>query len=164
MAWARSIARRWHFIEDVEQAAYLGLHTADVAAAPDMPEREFRWFASVRIRGEIIDHLRRVAHGGRRQGERNLRPREPEPESVAMAVALGRIPGRFATDDPELEAAEREAQRAALEAIERLPPRDRDILLRRLAGEPEASIAAEYKIAIPRVSQICWDAASVVKR
>lgn len=165
MQMARSIARRWSFVEDVEQAALLGLHLADVSAAPDMPPEEFRSYAAVRIKGETIDHLRRVAHGGRLQGKRALRPRNPEPESVGMAIELGLIVSRFSREsDPETQAVSLEKARSVAAQVDALPERTRDMLLRRLTGEPESEIARDYGVAIPRVNQLCWAAARSIGR
>jgi RNA polymerase sigma factor (sigma-70 family) len=166
VAWARTIARRWrHFEgEDVEQAALLGLHLADVTAAPDMPEDEFRWYAITRVRGEAIDHLRRVGHGGRKKranpGTIALRPRDPEPESVAMAVAMGLVSGT--TTEPH---AERDllAREVAKMVGDSLSERSRDVLLRRLSGEDDPTIARDYGISPTRVNQIVWLAARKIR-
>ncbi len=163
VAWARSIARRWHFVEDVEQAALLGLHLADLAAPPDMSESEFLHYASVRVRGEAIDHIRRVAHGGRYQGPLATKPHQPEPESVAMAQDMGLLPQSHSFVliarelDPEAQAIAAEdarEQQALLDSIHTLPARTQVILRRRLAGDSVKAIAEDVGISQPRVSQV----------
>lgn len=161
MPLALSIARRWRFVEDVEQAALLGLHLADVTAAPSMPEGEFRAVAWVIIRNEVIDHLRRAS--GRLRGKSPSAFRELARESVAMAVEMGLMGGHVSREpNPEVQAAERESERLVAARIDALPARSRDILLRRMAGEHEPTIARDYAITIQRVSQICWAAARSV--
>jgi RNA polymerase sigma factor (sigma-70 family) len=158
--WARSLTRRWRFIEgeDVVQAALLGLHLADVAADPDMPEIEFLAYASTRVRGEAIDHLRRVGHGGRRQGLEARRPRNPDPESIAMAIDMGLFHGATTKPDAEHHLLRGEVARR----FESLSARSKDVLWRRLTGEEEVTIASDYAISTARVSQIAWEAARAI--
>jgi len=76
---------------------------------------------------------------------------------------MGLVGSQFAREpDPETDALYRDLARSAVEKIDALPERSRDILLRRLAGEPEATIALDYGVAVPRVNQICWDAVRIV--
>jgi RNA polymerase sigma factor (sigma-70 family) len=161
---ARSIARRWHFIEDVEQAAFLGLHVADVTAPPSMPEDDFRNYAYVRIRGEVLDHLRRV--GGRVRGDEPKKPREPEPQSVAMAVTMGLIGDRASPErDPETQAIANEKLRAGREALRaaNLTDRQRLIVMRRLAGDANQDIAANLGVSEARVSQLLAEAVALIR-
>jgi RNA polymerase sigma factor (sigma-70 family) len=164
VAWARSIARRWYFEgEDVEQAALLGLHLADVAAAPDMPPTEFRRFASMRVQGEAMDYLRRLEHGRRIRGASSRKPRRPEPQAVGLAVDMGLTPGDVSRSPSPLDLAEEsEMVATVLVKVRDLPERTRDILLRRLDGENEESIASDYGVSTARVSQIAWEAARAI--
>ena len=147
----------------MEQAALLGLHLADAAAAPDMPAREFMHYASVRVRGEAMDYLRQLKHGRRVRGASSRKPRNPDPQAIGLAIDMGLIPGEVSRSPSPFDlAAENEVAAAVRVKIGDLPERTRDMLMRRLSGEQEASIAADYGVAVPRVSQILWEAAMIV--
>lgn len=152
--------------DDATQAALLGLHQADLRAAAEMTEREFVTYATFRIRGAVLDEVRAMHPEARRsRGAKPLVPRRVEPGLVEMMREAGLLPGLTFDDsgDPVLlssepspeELVERSEIVALVDAAVRaLPERTRVILLRRLAGEIEPAIAADYGVTAVRVSQI----------
>ncbi len=183
---AKSVAHRMRRIEfalayeDIRQAALMGLWLADQKAAPTMPDKSFVYFARVRIRGEIIDELRRTVPGARRlRGEAHDNPHKLDPALAAMARDAGLLPqvafDRSGNADeetefiivdakptPDQEALELEGWQAVESAIAELPDRLRGLLLKRLAGEHPIDIAKEMGVSQARVSQLTAAAVRVI--
>ncbi len=163
-------ARRWVISpDDAWQSAAIGLHQADQRAPASMPAAEFERYARWRVRGELVDELRRSVFEARRNfGREHKVPRRTETGAVEMARDAGLLPRVVVQDDgyevvamtpsPEDEAATLEALPVAQAAIDALPARARDMLMRRLSGEGDREIAKLHGISAVRVNQIVWEA------
>lgn len=142
-----------------------------------MPAVEFERYARWRVRGELVDELRRSVFEARRNfGREHKVPRRTETGAVEMARDMGLLP-RIAYEEnangdwhattltlvssdpsPEEAADMLETLGVAHGAIEALPERARDMLMRRLAGEQDRDIGAVHGLSGARVNQIIWEA------
>lgn len=116
---ARKVARRWPWLaDDAESAALYGV--AEAAAAYD-PARgiPFRVFARPRVRGAILDDLRRASVAGYRRGRHGP---PPEVESIGRRHAALADPG----PGPAVLAARADLVAALLG---RLPDRERAVVV-----------------------------------
>lgn len=163
----RASRKRWVIDpDDALQAALLGLHLADRRARVDMPESEFARLARPRIRGSILDEIRRIVHGSRYSttAKNSRHPRNPEPGAIEVAQAQGTLPFTSGYDgelvgispvlDPEAQLVARESEMALVRRIDGLPERERAIVRRRLAGDRGKDIATDHGISAARVSQL----------
>lgn len=140
--------------EDLVAAGTIGLMDAIMKYTGE-PGLQFEWYARVRIRGAILDELRRQDWLSRRTRSRQPRPGR---ESVAPRVV--------AVDDLHDQAhvaelcdedlAERHAERVALsDAVRQLPARERSIVeLHYLRGVQFKEIAELFSVSVPRISQL----------
>ncbi len=139
--------------DDLEAAALLGLWQA----VNGNPDREgFEWYLRVRVRGAVLDELRRQDWLPRRMRQRAL-------EEGAAAVAVIRMDDLSPQEreglgfalPPADELADEHRTRADLDKeIARLPDREREILERLMSGATQDMIAAEQGVSAPRVSQL----------
>ncbi len=142
---ATSVARRMRVPtgalvgqDDLASAGFLGLIDAVDRFQPDR-EVAFEAYASLRIRGAILDELRRVDDRGRAE-RRRLREAataggEPEISSYANTLSLDAIMATgdrdWAAEDEVAERHDREDLRMRVErALTSLPPRQREVLAR----------------------------------
>ena len=142
---ATSVARRMRVptgalvgADDLASAGFLGLIDAVDRFQPDR-EIAFEAYASLRIRGAILDELRRVDDRGRAE-RRRLREAataggEPEISSYANTLSLDAIMATgdrdWAAEDEVAERHDREDLRMRVErALTSLPPRQREVLAR----------------------------------
>lgn len=124
--------------DDLVSAGFLGLIDAVDRFQPDR-EVAFEAYASLRIRGAILDELRRVDDRGRAE-RRRLRESvsadgEPEISGYASTLSLDAIMATgerdWAAEDELGEGHEREDLRMRIErALSSLPPRQREVLAR----------------------------------
>jgi RNA polymerase sigma factor for flagellar operon FliA len=179
--------------DDLWSAGALGL--IDAARRFD-PSRDVRFetFAEHRVRGAIIDELRRMDHLPRRlraQVERVLTAqgrlgqslgREPTADEVAEAVGLDsdEADGLLALSMPQLQVRaevadlgeaptdrleQAEVQAALAEAVARLPERLRTLLaLHYQEGLTYREIAQVLDVSQPRVCQLHAEAVALLKR
>ncbi len=133
MPRARALARRVRLVgcavadaDDVGSAALLGLIDAVDRFEPGRGV-PFEAYASLRIRGAIIDELRRIDERGRGADP------DATPRSISLdgLLAADAAEGFLATDDEIDEPFEREDLRGRVQgALEGLPPRQREVLAR----------------------------------
>jgi RNA polymerase sigma factor for flagellar operon FliA len=124
--------------DDLVSAGFLGLIDAVDRFQPDR-EVAFEAYASLRIRGAILDELRRVDDRGRAE-RRRLREAvtaggEPEISSFTNNLSLDAIMATgdrdWAAEDEVAERHDREDLRMRVEqALTSLPPRQREVLAR----------------------------------
>ena len=142
---ATSVARRMRVPtgalvgpDDLTSAGFLGLIDAVDRFQPDR-EVAFEAYAALRIRGAVLDELRRVDDRGRAE-RRRLREAataggEPEISSYANTLSLDAIMATgdrdWAAEDEVAERHDREDLRMRVErALTSLPPRQREVLAR----------------------------------
>lgn len=131
MPLARTLARRVRVstaaadADDMASAALLGLIDAVDRFEPGRGV-PFEAYASLRIRGAMIDELRRMDERGRRATS------ETQPLSMSLDGLVEEDWQRFlATDDELDEPFEREDLRGRVQrALDMLPPRQREVLAR----------------------------------
>ncbi len=127
------------------------------------PDGEFEWYARVRIRGAILDELRRRDWATR--GMRALeRARRENGDSMAPSEGFSLIVdssavdelAASANDDSPLDAAERRSDRRALDhAVRQLPERDGAVVrMHYFEAVPFHEIAKFLRVTPARVSQI----------
>ena len=124
--------------DDLVSAGFLGLIDAVDRFQPDR-EVAFEAYASLRIRGAILDELRRLDDRGRAE-RRRLREAvtadgEPEISGYSNTLSLDAIMATgdrdWAADDEIAEGHDREDLRMRIEhALTSLPPRQREVLAR----------------------------------
>ena len=141
---ATSVARRMRVPtgalmgrDDVESAAQVGL--IDAVDRYD-PERgvPFEGYAGLRIRGAILDELRRLddrSRGERQRARVTIEDNEPEIGAYGATLSLDLIlesgDRDWAADDDESERYDRQDLRSRVEnALDGLPPRQREVLAR----------------------------------
>lgn len=160
--------------EDLVAAGTLGLFYALRASAHTCPEM-FASYARIRIRGSIVDELRRHDWSPRRRKKSqasapgttasvtSIAPRSDEPSpSVARVtvVSFDDLPATSAwlTDEsvsPLSDLLERRTHAALHAAIAQLPERERDILrMRYFQGMPSKTIAQTMGLSEARISQL----------
>lgn len=142
---ATSVARRMRVPtgalvgpDDLASAGFLGLIDAVDRFQPDR-EVAFEAYATLRIRGAILDELRRVDDRGRAE-RRRMRETvtaggEPEISAFTNTLSLDAIMATtdrdWAADDDVAERHDREDLRMRVEhALGSLPPRQREVLAR----------------------------------
>lgn len=193
-------------LDDLVQAGSLGLIDAarrfdlDQAGAGTQASAAFAVYALRRIRGAMIDQLRRddalprsdrrlqrtLELAQQRLEHRHLRPARGVEIAAEIGIGLTELrtlqarldaarPGGEpdephdaeceATLDPMLRLQLRQRAQAALDAIERLPPRDR-LVLEQLAGQEARTcdLAATLGVSAARICQIRTRAAAFVRR
>ncbi len=146
--------------QDLEAAALCGLVDALNRKGSRTPE-EFEWYARVRVRGAIMDELRKRDWAPRRVRARIRREREEgtggsEPFVVMLdSEAVDRLPAQNGGQSP-LELYEERSERLALRrAIARLSERDGTVLrMHYLDSIPFKDIAAKLNVTQARVSQL----------
>jgi RNA polymerase sigma factor (sigma-70 family) len=161
---ARRIARGVHrslprSVEygDVEAAALMGLWQS-VSGGGE--HENFEAYARVRIRGAIMDELRR-------QDWLPRRAREGDNAFSGLAVVLSDDIGKFSPAvDGGIEDAVYEGQKreALSHSLARLPDRDRRVMEGLLDGVPQNVLAAEIGVSGPRVCQIRSRALASLKK
>lgn len=158
MRMAKATARRFHrrlpsnvALEDMEQAALIGLVDA-LTKHPEATEGQshsYTWYLHVRMRGEMLDELRRQDWQQRRRGR--VLPRIVHLEDVRDGA--GR-PIDFADSSPSPEywaGVRIDAERAWRAPMD---PVDRRVLLARFKGGMlQRDIAASEGVSEPRISQ-----------
>lgn len=181
--FARSIAQRFggwlmpEHMDDFTQAAMIGV--AKAAETYDPARGSFITWAFPCARSAVVNELRRHQRHGfvvaAAPGSSKLRPRANAPIAAngscslrrrdtghyhlgeGPASACARVPESL-TRDPwaELEARALEADLVAraLEAVERLPARAREVMQARIDGEPVKATAERFGVSHQRVSQI----------
>jgi RNA polymerase sigma factor for flagellar operon FliA len=116
---------------------------------------QFEGYARVRIRGAILDELRREDWLSRRA---RARVRVADPGGVAMQPAMASFddPSNRLPEPSDGYLAERYCERVALsDAIRRLPAREgRIVELHYIDGIELTEIAAMFGVSVPRVSQL----------
>ncbi|TMB74390.1 MAG: sigma-70 family RNA polymerase sigma factor [Chloroflexi bacterium] len=130
---ARALAKRIRLVnsplaedDDLASAAVLGLIDAVDRFEPGRGV-PFEAYASLRIRGAIIDELRRTGERSRSAGDLHLQPRMlsldglVEDDWVAFLATDDGVDARFDADD---------LRRRVERALELLPPRQREVLAR----------------------------------
>jgi RNA polymerase sigma factor for flagellar operon FliA len=157
---ARSYRRRFHgntLPEEVSAAAFVGLWQAALSK-PRLPFDEFEAFASVRIRGAILDEIR--AHDPLpRRARKNLG--QIVMLSIEATQGTGnsnseenRLLAQFAVDsDVEENLFIKERLALVAPAIAQLRRRERDILARLMRRSP-VEVSRDLGISEARVSQI----------
>ncbi len=159
---ARRIARGVHrglprSVEygDVESAALLGLWQA---ASGGVEHENFEAYARVRVRGAVMDELRRQDWLPRR--------REGSPASGVVIVyddlGLTRISHEGSGAEDAL--AEKQKQEILSQSLGRLSARDRRVMERLLEGAKQSDLALELGVSAPRVSQISSRAIASLKK
>jgi len=141
---ATSVARRMRVPtgalmgrDDVESAAQVGLIDAVDRYDPDRGV-PFEGYAGLRIRGAILDELRRLddrSRGDRQRARNAAEDTEPEIGAYGATLSLDLIlesgDRDWAADDEEAERYERQDLRSRVEnALDDLPPRQREVLAR----------------------------------
>lgn len=140
--------------DDLFAAGTIGLMDALTKSVGERGPK-FEWYARVRIRGAIVDHLRKEDWLTRRQ-RREACSAGGETTMMSLdGVAESRLGIADAAESPygvlELDA----ERRALCDAIARLSPRERSVIERRFFEErPLKDIAAELGVSAPRVSQL----------
>ena len=123
---------------------------------------QFEWYARTRIRGAIIDDLRRqdwLSRGARAEAT-TANAREDSVAKSGTFVAFEDLPktcvALASQDESPLDAAERESERVLLaNAVAQLPAREASIVtMHYFEGVPFNEIAALLKVSEPRVSQL----------
>jgi RNA polymerase sigma factor (sigma-70 family) len=148
---ARGFARKLPqsvLIEDLEAAASLGLWDA---AKRDAAHEHFEWYARTRIRGAVIDELRRQDWLPRR-----ARARDPELKVLYLEQFenLDWVSSLSLAPDAE-QALERKERSAILQArISALPPREASVLRDVMEGISHKQIALSLGVSEPRISQL----------
>ncbi len=130
---ARGLARRRRLVDtpvtdqdDLASAAFLGLIDAVDRFEPGRGV-PFEAYASLRIRGAIIDELRRIDERGRSAGAAT----QPRPMSLSGLVEEEWLHFLTTTDETPDDKFEHEDLRGRVEAALRgLPPRQRELLAR----------------------------------
>jgi RNA polymerase sigma factor for flagellar operon FliA len=162
-AVVRSICRRIPHDEalrqDLNAAGMAGLLDA-LKRRGDLPADELEWYARVRIRGAILDELRKLDWASRamrvslrRSGDEQARPAGFFSITVDSA-ALEELSA--ATAESPLDSAVRHADRRALDfAVQQLPERDGAVLrMHYFEAVPFNEIARLLHVTPARVSQI----------
>lgn len=127
---------------------------ADRRAPVELPEQDFIRFARARIRGALMDELRTMTHSARRGRYR------PSPLAFSFATRNGANQSlRYQGPSPEEEAMHRQAMAERGRRFDALPERWRAVLLRIMAGERGADIAADFGVHPVRISQLTRQAA-----
>jgi RNA polymerase sigma factor for flagellar operon FliA len=144
-AMATSVARRMRVPtgalmgrDDIESAALIGLIDAVDRFDPDRGV-PFEGYAGLRIRGAILDELRRVddrSRGERRRARIVAEDQEPEIAAYGQTLSLDMLLETgdrdwAADDDESLDRYEAQDMRSRVEsALRCLPPRQRELLAR----------------------------------
>jgi RNA polymerase sigma factor for flagellar operon FliA len=142
-AMATSVARRMRVPtgalmgrDDIESAALIGLIDAVDRFDPDRGV-PFEGYAGLRIRGAVLDELRRVddrSRGERRRARIVVDDREPEIAAYGQTLSLDMLLETgdrdwAADDDESLDRYEAQDMRSRVEsALRCLPPRQRELL------------------------------------
>ncbi len=190
--WARHYAHRRQLVLDVEDLAVAGVLGLMDAAGRYDPRHgsQFKTYAEFRIRGEIVDEIRRQDWMGRTERRRQ---RQYRGEMAQLTQRLGRSPstqeladvlpftrgqveslaklehagpaeyveGQWAAPDgPDLDLREEVG-----EMLAGLPPVEATILrMHYLADKPLAAIAAVVGLSVGRVSQLHHQALARLKK
>jgi RNA polymerase sigma factor FliA len=159
--------------DDLVAAGMLGLFHALRSSAHTCPEM-FAAYARIRIRGSVVDELRRHDWSPRRRKEpvaaaaptTNVTsifpaPQAAEPRPRVAVVGFDDLPAGSAAglaDDsasPLDDVLARRAHEALHSAVEQLPQRERDILsMRYFQGMPSKAIAQAMGLSEARISQL----------
>ena len=159
--------------EDLVAAGTLGLFQALRSSAHTCPEM-FASYARIRIRGSILDELRRHDWSPRRRRDPNASANPNGPASVTaipgasippvrVRVAVvsfddlpaGSSAGLAQGSSPFDEVLERREHEALHAAVEQLPERERDIIrMRYFEGMPSKAIAQAMGLSEARISQL----------
>jgi RNA polymerase sigma factor for flagellar operon FliA len=140
--------------DDLVAAGTIGLMDA-LARYRGARDAQFEWYARVRIRGAIVDELRREDWLSRR-----ARARASGPAGhgvVPTVVAVDDLGGASRELEPrDVDLVEHHLERAALShAVTRLPARERSIIeMHYVAGIQFKEIAERFGVSLPRVSQL----------
>jgi RNA polymerase sigma factor for flagellar operon FliA len=167
--------------EDLVAAGTLGLFQALRSSAHTCPEM-FAAYARIRIRGSILDELRRHDWSPRRRRESastngngpasvtTIPGASIAPERVRVAVVsfddlpAGSSAGLAQGSSPFDEVQERREHEALHKAVEQLPERERDIIrMRYFEGIPSKGIAQAMGLSEARISQLHARATSRLK-
>ena len=105
-----------------------------------------RTYAQHRMRGAVIDGMRRMDYMTRKQ-------RAQAPAGGAP-VPLPEDPPIVAPDDPAHVVEEADLMRRTRHAIEALPPREKHVVIKSLAGEPLHAIGAELGVSESMAARI----------
>jgi RNA polymerase sigma factor (sigma-70 family) len=136
-------------LEDLEQAALIGIVDA-MRRRPNDSGPAFDWYVCCRIRGEILDELRRQDWASRR------RRKGPTPPTIVRFDDLDeRWQDRFesAEASPELIAIDRCDVAKAWRTP--MPERERAIMVARFTrGRKQEDIARDEGVSEPRISQL----------
>jgi RNA polymerase sigma factor (sigma-70 family) len=150
---ARTVFRLFPAAVEVEDLVGAGQVALVEAAQRYEPARgDFRAYASVRVRGAMLDAVRSSNVVGRRAYAKGVRvsvrslgaPIKEDGEGTLEEV----IP------DPRPSVEEIVEQRAQLAEILALPDREREVVLRAASGEQQAEIADSLSVSPSRVGQI----------
>jgi len=136
-------------VEDLEAAAMLGLWQA-VNARRD---ESFEWYMRKRVRGAIIDELRRQDWLSRRARQDSAARGEPMPR-IGWIEEIDFFELQSSVASPEEVAAKNQECRSLHAALARLPRRHRVVMEALFAGKPQKEIASELGVSAPRMSQI----------
>lgn len=142
--------------DDLESAARLGLWDA-IARGKNISPQEFSWYLRTRVRGSIIDELRRHDWLPRRQRH------SADPCSVVYLESLSDWEQECVlldsrTTDPELALGLRWKAHALERALLELEPRNRTIMRLILSGMSQLEVSAKIGVSAPRISQIVTSA------
>lgn len=134
--------------EDVEAAAMVGLWDAVTRSAE---HDGFEWYVRTRVRGAIIDELRRQDWLPRRARKRNPELGVCSLDAFESTDAISSL-----SVQPDAEQAIERKERAAIlsERLARLPEREAAIMGDVLEGLPHWQIAQAMGISEPRISQL----------
>lgn len=156
---ARSLQKRLPRVilfDDIYAASIEGLWQSALKHS-SLPPNEFEAYSIVRIRGAILDEVRRQNHGSR------YAHREGKEVSFLW---LDGLPIEFAESAIRVEStAERDV--LALElvgAVSRLPKRHRSIVTALLRGETQAEISRRLRLTQARMSQIIAEAVVMLRK
>jgi RNA polymerase sigma factor for flagellar operon FliA len=124
----------------------------------------FEWYARVRIRGAILDELRRQDWLSRRARARACDPAGGAVLPTIVAVDDLRGPPN-ALEACDVDLVERHSERAALSrAVARLPARERSVIeMHYVLGIQFKEIAETFGVSLPRVSQLHARAISMLR-
>ncbi len=139
--------------EDLDAAARMGLWEA-IARGRDITQAEFSWYWRTRVRGSIIDELRRQDWLPRRERSRE------HAASVVYFENLDRnwetlITAQLSEEDDIDHQLDIRRKAAVLEAaLVELAPRDRKVMRLVLSGVTQAEVGVMLGVSFPRVSQL----------
>src|SRR5580704_11762598 len=147
--------------EDLEAAGMCGLVDA-LRRRAGRSEEEFEWYARVKVRGAIIDELRKrdwASRSVRQQLRRESTTAEgdrAEPFMQSLDASFGEELAGTIGGESSLELVERWSDRSALDrAVSRLPARDAIILRMHYFDDvPFKDIAEKLEVTPARVSQL----------